>query len=475
MTIMKWGSQGFYELKREYPMLWVFFKRELIDHLSSFRFVAVSVLTILLMVTSVVVFSVTYLHAVKEYPRRVEGLVNEEGKTNLTWAPCQGWIAVRQYPSSLAFCPGTGERELPNLIGMAVHSFRAIQRTSDVGATLGGSSFIDWAFVISVLLSFAAGLLTYKSISGELRDGTLTLVLSNPVSRSTVILGKYLAALLVLAVALLIAMLFSLIILLNMGVVHFTGDDWLKIGFVVLASFFYLSVFVLIGMLCSVITRSPLISAVAFLFNWTFLVFVVPNLGGILAGQIDDVKTPLQMKEIADAIPDRYPLKPGMSATEEAAVLLERELAHERLLIEYLQSLIRQVHLGQNLTRISPASTYSYAVENIVGGGTHRLMHFVGNAKRFREGFLQAMIEADKQDPESEHRYVPWACGGKHFSHRVVDLGPAKEFRDRLPSSTAGLQAAFTDLAFLIFYNFVLFVVTFWRFSRQNVAPAPGV
>jgi ABC-type transport system involved in multi-copper enzyme maturation permease subunit len=391
------------------------------------------------------------------------------------FAPCTGGITVRRFPLPLAFCSGISERELPNQIFMAVHSLQGIERASAIGATMGGTAFVDWAFVIAVLLSFAAGLLTFKSISGELRDNTLTLVLSNPVSRRTVILGKYLAAMLVLAVALIIAISFSLIILMNTGVVYFTGDDWLKIGFVEVVSLFYLSVFVLVGMLCSVITRSPLISAVAFLFNWTFWVFVVPNLGGILAGQIDGVKTPLQIREMADAIPDRYPLKPGISAAEEAEVLLARESARERLLIEYLQSLIRQVHLGQNLTRLSPTSAYSFAVENIIGGGTHRLMHFVGNVVRFREGFLQAMIEADKQDPESEHRYVPWACGGKHFSHRIVDLGPAKEFRDSPPSSTEGLQAAFTDLALLIFYNFILFLITFWRFSRQNVAPVHGM
>ena len=456
-------------------MFWTIVRKDLLDHISSFRFLAIFVLTILLMVTSVLVFSVQYENAVKEYPRRVRGLVDEDGKTSLRNVPCRGGGRARRFPSDLAFCSAAGEQELPNEAMVAAHGLRALWRTSDIGAILEGSAHVDWAFVIAVLLSFAAGLLTYKGISGELRDGTLALMLSNPISRGTVLLGKYLAALLPLVTALSVAAMFSLIVLQTTGVVQFKGDDWMKIGFVGLVSLFYLSLFILIGLLCSVLTRSPLISAVAFLFTWTCLVFVIPNLGGILAGQIGDIKTPLQMKEIAESIPGRLPLTPGMSDAEAASVKLRRELARERLLIEYVQSLVRQVHLGQNLTRISPASTYSYAVEHIVGGGTYRLMRFVDNVVRFRERFLQAMIEADKEDPQSEHRYTPWSCGGNQFSHRTVDLGPAKEFRDPTPSSMEGVQVAFMDLSLLLLYNGLLFLIIFWRFARQDVTPAPGM
>jgi len=95
----------------------------------------------------------------------------------------------------------------------------------------------------------------------------------------------------------------------------------------------------------------------------------------------------------------------------------------------------------------------------------------------FREGLFQAIIEADKQDPKSEHRYVPWWSGpsAKHFSQRVVDLGPAKNFRDTLPSSSEGLDSAVWDIFLLVFYNLLTFALVFWRFAGQAVAPTPGV
>ncbi|MEK6572551.1 MAG: ABC transporter permease subunit [Bacteroidota bacterium] len=458
-------------------MLWTIVKRELVDHITSLRFSAIFALAVLLMIVSVLVFSVTYKTAVKEYPLRVEQLVNEDGTVNLGMVACTGGATVRRLPLPLAFCSETGESELPNQVVLAVHGLRSIQRTAEIGAIFSGSAHVDWAFVIAALLSFGAGLLTYKSISAELRDGTLTLLLSNPISRNAVLLGKYLAALIAVAAAFSVAILLSLIALQSLDVVQFTGDDWLKIGLFWILSIGYLSIFILIGLLCSVLTREPLLSAVAFLFVWTSLVFIIPNLGGILASQLCNAKTPLQMRETANAIPDQFTLTAAMRADEVASVKLQRELARERLLMEYLQSLIRQVHLGQDLTRISPASTFSYAAEELVGGGTFRLQNFVNNAVRFREGFFEAIREADRQDPDSQHRYVPWWCGSsaKHFSQRVVDLGPAKEFRDAPPSSSEGLAAAFWDIFLLVLYNVFAFAVAFWRFARQDVAPTPGV
>ena len=70
---------------------------------------------------------------------------------------------------------------------------------------------------------------------------------------------------------------------------------------------------------------------------------------------------------------------------------------------------------------------------------------------------------------------MPWSCGSGNFSQRVVDLGPAKEFRDPPPTGVEGLQAALMDLALLVLYNGLLFLVTFYRFARQDVAPTSGM
>ena len=456
-------------------MVWTVVKRELLDHLMSFRFSAMFVLTLLLMITGVLVFSARYTRERKEYPQRVEGFVDADGKVHLGWIACQGGSSVRALPSPLGFLFAAGERELPDQAVMALHGLSVVQKAAEPGDIMDSSGGTDWTYVITVLLSFGAGLLTYKSISGERRDGTLTLVLANPVSRATILLGKYLAALVALSTVFIASVLAGVILLEILGKVPIGGEDWMKIGMFVILSLIFLSVFVFAGLLCSVFTRGPVLSAVAFLFAWMTLVFVIPNLGGILAGLAGSAQTPLQVHHAAREIPDRYTLTPSMTADQVASVKLEREGAREQLLLSYLRSLIAQVDFGRELTSVSPASVFSSAAERIVGGGTFRLTRFVGNAVRYRQGFLQAVIEADRNDPKSEHRYVPWWCGGNHFSLLDVDPGPAKEFHDTLPSAGEGFAAALRDIMLLLLYTIIAFAVAFWRFARQDVAPAPGM
>ena len=455
-------------------MLWTVVKRELLDHLMSLRFSAMFVLTFLLMITSVLVFSAHYARERKQYPQYVEGLVDQDGKVHLSWIACQGGAAVRAIPSPLGFLFATGERELPDQASMAIHGVASLQRGVEPGDILNSSGGTDWTYLITVLLSFGAGLLTYKSISGERRDGTLTLILANPVSRATILMGKYLAALLALATVFVVSLIAGVILLELVGTVPLGAEDWVKIALFGLLSMIFLSVFVFAGLLCSVFTRGPVLSAVAFLFAWMTLVFVIPNLGGTLAGLTGSAPTPRQIREARLQIPDRYTLTSTMSADQVASVKLERETAREHLLLSYLRSLVAQVDFGRDLTRVSPASAFSYAAERIVGGGTFRLTHFVDNAVRYRQGFLQAIIEADKNDPKSEHRCVPWQCGGNNFSELTVDPGPAKMSRDTLPSAGEGIAAAFWDVFLLFLYTIIAFAVAFWRFARQDVAPAPG-
>jgi ABC-type transport system involved in multi-copper enzyme maturation permease subunit len=449
-------------------------KREFIDHVVSFRFVAVFALTMFLTVTSVRVSSVDYEQQLRAYQGIPGGVEDENGKVSLMMLPCRAW-GVHRSPSRLLFLAGQAEWELPNRVTTSLHSLQSVDRDPEMGEALAGTIRSGWGAAVGLLLSFAAGLLTYKSISGELRDGTLTLVLSNPLSKGTLLAAKYVAALLALALAFLVAVAAGLLVVLATGSMALTADDWLKVGLFVFASLVYCSIFVLLGLLCSVIARSPVISAVAFLLNWTVLVFVVPNIGGVLAGFVGRVPSPLEVKSMAAAIDERTPLRPGASAAEYAAVQNNRQKAGEELLREYVQSLLRQVDLGRRLTRISPVSTYEYAVEGIAGVGTSRLERFIDNVVRYRARLFESAVAADKDDPESEHRYVPWNCGSNNFSRKTVSLRPATEFQDPPLASGEGLVNAAWDVLLLCIYNLLLFAAAFWRFAVRDVAPTPGV
>ncbi len=459
-------------------MIRTIIRRELLEHLASLQCASLFLLALLLMTLSASVFSARYARTVNEEAlagrRGRQGLVDDQGHTNLRSVPCEIQVLNRE-PLRLAFLSGAAEREIPDQMSIAAHSLGSLSRTVKAGETLDPPVPFDWSFLVSVIFSFAAGLLTYKSVSGELRDGTLTLTLSNPVPKAVLLFAKYLAALLLLAAVLTVSMLCGLFVLRLLGAVVLTPDDWLKVGLFWLTSLGYLSVFVLIGLLCSVLARTPLLSAAAFLLNWTILVFVIPNLGGVLSEFAGDVKTPHQVTAMRQALTSEYPLRNDMTMAEQAATVQQREHAGDALLLEHLQSLMHQVELGQNITRLSPSAVYLYAGEEITGSGLPRLAHFVRNVREYRERIFEAMLAADREDTASRHIYYPWNCGMNFFSSRLVDLGPAKEFHDPAPSGAASLETAGWDLLLLFLFNLLAFSVAFWSFVRQDAAPTPGV
>src|SRR5690606_23514469 len=78
--------------------------------------------------------------------------------------------------------------------------------------------FMDLEFLFSVVLSLFAVLFAYDAVNGEKERGTLRLALSNPVSRSTYIVGKLIGTFLSLFVPLLIPVLIGVLLLPLLGV-----------------------------------------------------------------------------------------------------------------------------------------------------------------------------------------------------------------------------------------------------------------
>ena len=73
-------------------------------------------------------------------------------------------------------------------------------------------SDLDWVFIVGLILSFAALVMTFDSISGEKERGTLRLQCSYSLSRLRLIVAKYLSSLILMAIALLCGIIVNLII-----------------------------------------------------------------------------------------------------------------------------------------------------------------------------------------------------------------------------------------------------------------------
>jgi ABC-type transport system involved in multi-copper enzyme maturation permease subunit len=82
-------------------------------------------------------------------------------------------------------------------------------------------------------------------------------MLAGAVPRYTVLLAKYAATIVTLGIPLCIGILINLIVVVSSRSVAFESSEWLKILALVLLSFLYLSIFVLLGMFVSSRTAHP--------------------------------------------------------------------------------------------------------------------------------------------------------------------------------------------------------------------------
>ncbi|MDR2199533.1 MAG: ABC transporter permease [Deltaproteobacteria bacterium] len=137
-------------------------------------------------------------------------------------------------------------------------------------------------FSLSVFLCLFGPLVSlvlgFDSINRERNQGTLSKILSQPIHRDEVILGKYLAGL--ITIAIMLASLFLLITgfgLLGVGVVP-SADELVRLALFGLLSVVYMGFWLGLAILLSICFRSVATSAMAAAALWIFIVFFLPIL-----------------------------------------------------------------------------------------------------------------------------------------------------------------------------------------------------
>ena len=134
----------------------------------------------------------------------------------------------------------------------------------------------DVVTLLQVILSFLALLFAYDAVSGEREDGTLTLVLSNRGSRAQLLLGKYLGGLLGLAPPLVVSFLVAVLIMESSPLLSLGTDHWLRLAVIFFLSLLYLSLFLVVGLLLSVLTPRSSTSLLWAALVWMVFVVIYP-------------------------------------------------------------------------------------------------------------------------------------------------------------------------------------------------------
>ena len=487
-------------------MIWQIAKKEIHHNLTTLRFALMIILLPLLMIANALIYGYGddgYITQVNAYNRQIEkklSHVETHAAQSLGELAVIGPGDMPKRPSPLKFCANGADAVIPRSVVMQEHGsasrgsrsgeFEAYAWKGPWTLRYPLNSFdegsptrrikIDWIF-IGMLMSFFAILFTFDAIAGERSRGTLSLMMSNTVSRGQVLLGKYLGAFLTLMVPLVIGILMNLLLVQLSGSLAFDSGTSLRILGMVGLFGLLVSVFIFIGLFFSSRVSNAITSLVWLLLTWVFLAFVFPNLLGIFVGNLNPIpsvdEVSLRRKAQLEQISDQFqpwgasgepssqlnqaPSTENPSATRQwATYFTTMKTIETESMDEHIDQQFRQVQLARDLTQISPIATFQYAMEGLANTGIVSYMNFVKQARRYRQTFIDFVKTEDQSDPESLHIY-PVKEG---LSQKPVDPNAVPVFSEQI-----SYRSVLSQVGLLVLFNLLFFIMAQISFLMSEV------
>ena len=461
-------------------MIWHIAKRELYDNLNSLRFALATVLLLALMLTNAVVHLREHPERIQEYRTSATDYWNAlTPRTDLYELAQEGPGFLYKKPSPLRFCAEGGEAFLSERVDAddvywGLHDLKGFWSLAYPSSTPNLTNVrpdvtkIDWGFIVGYVLSLIALLFTFDSISGERERGTLRLMLANPMPRHTVLVGKFLGALMSIFVPFTFAVLINLFIISTSSEVQLGAEAWRRLCIIFLVAVLYTGLFIALGLLVSARVQGSAVSLVILLLTWvTFVVFIPSTLASIASGFSPAPMTSDEFWErnnqLYDKLSGEYYIRGDKPLSKSEFVTKDAE-GRERLSQEHLTQQIAQVELARAATRISPASLVQHLLESFAGTGFYRHLQFLENAQRYARQYREFVIDTARADPDSPH-----IIGVREgMSRKPVSPESIPRFEDSL-SLSRDFDAAAIDLLLLALIVLVLMSGAYLAFVRVQV------
>ena len=470
-------------------------KREILDHLMSLRFaLSLGSVTLLLVLGTFIFVSSDYKQKLAEYSSNSAWANDQirESCQQLNELATRGPIALYKRPSALAFCAADQEDALPMHIAAEVRSSSSWQGSRgsysytepwrlqyvpdsyQLNSMLPRVGALDWGYIIGLVTSFVAILLTFDAISGERENGTLALVLSNAVSRAGILAGKFLGVFIVIVIPMLIGILLSALIVSLSGIVSLHGADWLRIGLMVALSFIYIALFVGLGLAISSRVTHSSTSLVVLLLIWIVSVVLIPNTFGTVISTSHTVPSQREIQEKRSAASDikainfgemfKYGFPTDPNPDRRALEWWADFITNRWKIAARVDDKHLDVQFARQILRLSPTVIYNYGMESLAGTGFAGHHEFVKAARRYRQQFIEFIKETDSTDPGSPHIFYL----KEGLSQKRVPFSSIPRF-EQFTNSISAVGEILKDFGLLILFFVVISLVSFLTFLRAEV------
>lgn len=495
-------------------MLRTLIRQELLSHLMSARFFAAVIITLLLVVANAVVLLEDYERRLMRYNQQ-ETAHREQAQEAKTYSMLK--LSIERPPNPLSLFSAGLDKRLGTTFEIYYGSVPMISdgsaRSLD-NAFLNLFSKIDLVLIFQVVLSLMALLFAYDAIAGDWESGTLRLVISHPVRRGSILFAKYIGAMVCLLIPVLMSLLMVLILLATADAIQLDGEDFLRIGGIILTTTIYLSAFYLIGLLISTATRRTATSLMLCMFLWVALVLVYPNWSRFTITPVGDTRAihssaDQQIEQIWEEVdreesrflansplegkPQKFNLDvPSSNSFSSGRHFSKRygmdmtlgkcseplvphvQKYHATMGALYLRSaeqigLVRKQTLDstslresiwhERLMKLSPASLYTFTTSAWVGTDLEGMFDFVQAVQGYRRTVIDYFHDKDAFGSRQ------WFASDKG----TVDWWDLPQFNFKRTDVSENATRALPGLLLLLLINLVLFTVTFLFFIKIEV------
>lgn len=179
---------------------------------------------------------------------------------------------------------------IASIYGMVTGISDALESSSDYiflkMYTTGGNSIPSYASFIALIGPFIGLMLGFDAINSERNNGTLNRLVSQPIYRDSVIIGKFLAgASLISIMVISTGILIGAVGFLKIGILP-SGEELVRVLVYLLYTIVYICFWLAMSMLFSVICRHSATSALASIALWIFFAIFMSLLASIIANAV---------------------------------------------------------------------------------------------------------------------------------------------------------------------------------------------
>ena len=440
--------------------------KELLTSIRTIRFVVTILVCCLLIPVSVLVLSSDYLTEKGDYEGRVK--LEQDRETGRS----QEIKVFRPTPQLMPLFRGVSVRSI-NSISLNDDPWNSPVASATQSPTESVFPTVDLTFIIGIVLSILALILSFDSLSGEKTGATLRLVLANRLPRSSIVIGKWIGLTVTLLIPFLLGLIISFLIYILLTGVSFATYEWLSLAVCLGAAVVYISLFTLIGLTVSAFTGNPTHSIFIGLAVWGILTVLLPQISIATANELQPIAAPKEIEknmryahnEYLNAVRDtnRDLVEQAKNEHWEYQKLRQKRRDHEypretthrhrvnAIEREYWQQVKGQEQLGKSIALLSPFSSLTQVFTSMAATGPESQRDFLKQAYDYGIWYFDELVKDPNTPPTDE---------------RIQALEP---FRYQPLSFLQRMETATVPLVALVIMNLVLLVVGIFAFNRYDV------